>query len=83
MRNERERFFPFFFFFLNGDEDEKGRRKESLSKLHLFSYCGSEDFIEGSKGWLRADRDIERFRYRDFYKKIGFNIFGKFKIRDV
>lgn len=42
--------FLFFFFFLNGDEDEKGRRKESLSKLHLFSYCGSEDFIEGSKG---------------------------------
>lgn len=24
MRNERERFFPFFFFFLDGDEDEKG-----------------------------------------------------------
>ena len=46
----KENVFFLFFFFLNGDEDEKGRRKESLSKLHLFSYCGSEDFIEGSKG---------------------------------
>lgn len=60
MRNERERFFPFFFF-LNGDEDEKRTRKESLAKLHLFSFVLWEGgFYRGNKEWSRADRDIEK-----------------------
>lgn len=61
MRNERERFFPFFFFFLNGDEDEKRTRKESLAKLHLFSFVLWEGgFYRGNKEWFRTDKDIEK-----------------------
>lgn len=50
-----------FFFFLNGDEDEKRTRKESLAKLHLFSFILWEGgFYRGNKEWFRADRDIEK-----------------------
>lgn len=50
-----------FFFFLNGDEDEKRTRKESLAKLHLFSFVLWEGgFYRGNKEWFRADRDIEK-----------------------
>lgn len=50
-----------FFFFLNGDEDEKRTRKESLAKLHLFSFVLWEGgFYRGNKEWFRADRNIEK-----------------------
>lgn len=57
---------------MNGDEDEKRTRKESLAKLHLFSFVLWEGgFYRGNKEWFRADRDIEKYRKKGIFKKIN------------